>query len=341
MGRKFYVTDCEGPISTNDNAFELSGYYIEEGEKFFQIISRYDDILVDVVKRPGYNAGDTLKLIVPFLKAYGATNKGIQEFSSQNVLLIPGASQTLKYVQRIMPSFIVSTSYQQYIQALCDIIHFPVENTYSTTLDLESQSLSKKEEERLKELRNIIIKNPDFEVLDQIFWEEIPSLEIGKIMEKVKTVGGEGKKEALLDIMSKHNLKSKDMMYIGDSITDVEPLKYANEQGGLAISFNGNEFAIREAQIAIMSKNTRILTLLADLFNYTGTDDVLEFVQVYSQDPQGALDQYSFNKGLISSLKRSPLPRMSIITCDNQEELMKQSTAFRKKVRGEAIGGLG
>jgi energy-converting hydrogenase A subunit R len=68
MGKKVFISDCEGPISINDNAFELAGYFIEDGEKFFTVISKYDDILVDEVKREGYNAGGTLKLIVMVLQ---------------------------------------------------------------------------------------------------------------------------------------------------------------------------------------------------------------------------------------------------------------------------------
>ena len=94
MGKKFFVSDCEGPISLNDNAFELSTHFIGDGDKFFKIISRYDDVLADVLKRQGYNAGGTLKLILPFLKAYGATNQNIIEFSNGNVHLISGALET-------------------------------------------------------------------------------------------------------------------------------------------------------------------------------------------------------------------------------------------------------
>ena len=66
-----FITDCEGPISKNDNAFELTCHFIPDGDRFFTLISRYDDIQADIVKRPGYKPGDTLKLILPFLKAYG------------------------------------------------------------------------------------------------------------------------------------------------------------------------------------------------------------------------------------------------------------------------------
>ncbi|HOQ19948.1 MAG TPA: energy-converting hydrogenase A, subunit R, partial [Methanothermobacter sp.] len=29
--RKLFVTDCEGPISLNDNAFELASHFIPDG----------------------------------------------------------------------------------------------------------------------------------------------------------------------------------------------------------------------------------------------------------------------------------------------------------------------
>ena len=30
MNEKFYVTDCEGPLSINDNAYEIADYFIDE-----------------------------------------------------------------------------------------------------------------------------------------------------------------------------------------------------------------------------------------------------------------------------------------------------------------------
>ena len=73
MPKRFFATDCEGPISKNDNAMELAGQFLPRGERFFSRVSKYDDFLADVEKRPGYRAGDTLKLILPFFKAFGVT----------------------------------------------------------------------------------------------------------------------------------------------------------------------------------------------------------------------------------------------------------------------------
>jgi energy-converting hydrogenase A subunit R len=341
MGRKFFVSDCEGPISLNDNAFELSGHFIDDGEKFFEIVSKYDDVLADVLKRPGYNAGGTLKLIIPFLKAYGATNKNIIDFSVENVHLIPGASDTLKFINSIMPSFIVSTSYDHYIMALCNVTGFPYDNTYSTRLDMDIQDLKPHDIEMIKDFRKTIVENPEFDVLEKVFWEEIPELEVNDLMDSVIPIGGYGKKEAVQDIISTHKLKASDLFYIGDSITDVAPLKFANHKGGIAVSFNGNEYAIKEAEISVIAENTTITSLLADIFNRYGTEDLLEFANSYSKDPLSALKSRFVNVKLASKILNSPLPKIDIVTCHNMDSLIEKSSLFRKNLRGESIGGLG
>ena len=191
------------------------------------------------------------------------------------------------------------------------------------------------------EFRERIIRNPEFEVLDNIFWKEIPSMEVGGIMESVDPVGGEGKKEAIQDIMRRFNLKASDLFYIGDSITDVQPIRFANQNGGISVSFNGNEYLIPEAEIAVISDNTAITSLLADIFNRYGSDTVRDFVVSYYKDPETALEAGFINPKLAEKVLNYKLPQVEIVNCDNMDSLIEESTKFRREVRGEAIGGLG
>ncbi len=340
MGNKFFVSDCEGPISVNDNAFEMAGYFIDDGEKFFQIISQYDDVLAYEIKRPGYNAGDTLKLILPFLKAYGATTKKMEEFSSGNVLLIPGAMETLARVNRTMPSFIISTSYEPYIRALCDLTHFPFDHCYCTRLDLESHPLNEEDRIKLKEFHMSILEDPGFENLERIFWEEIPRMGIGSLLQEVKPVGGEAKKEALLDIIKKYSYKANELIYVGDSITDVEPLRFAKENDGLAVSFNGNEYALKEASISVISDNTLITSIITDLFYRYDSNVVLEFASLFGKNPESAVKKFHVNDELARKLQKTNT-RMDLVRPENLDDLIIKSSTFRKQVRGESIGGLG
>ena len=77
-GGRIYVTDCEGPLTRNDNAQEIAERFIPDGAELFARISRYDDFLADVVRRPGYNAGDTLRLVPPFFKAFYVTDEEVE-----------------------------------------------------------------------------------------------------------------------------------------------------------------------------------------------------------------------------------------------------------------------
>jgi predicted HAD superfamily phosphohydrolase len=62
---KLICFDLEGPLSPQDNAYELMKLF-PDGGKIFEVISRYDDLLT-LENRPDYEPGDTLALIAPFL----------------------------------------------------------------------------------------------------------------------------------------------------------------------------------------------------------------------------------------------------------------------------------
>jgi len=130
-------------------------------------------------------------------------------------------------------------------------------------------------------------------------------------------------------------------MYIGDSITDTLALRYLRENNGLAISFNGNEYAIKEAEIAVISDNTVITSLLADIFNKYGKKLLLELIKNWSLKN---IEKYSYPNKLqksINQIFKKKMPRVEIISKNNIRELVEASTNFRKRIRGEMIGVLG
>ena len=148
---RIYVTDCEGPLTRNDNAQEIAERFVPDGAEFFARLSKYDDFLVDVAAKPGYNAGNTLRLIPPFFKAYYVTDEDVEEFSAEQVLLVPRALKTLDAVGALMPAFIISTSYTPYLKALCEIAGFPFERVRCTELSLDAWQMPEDEAEWLRE----------------------------------------------------------------------------------------------------------------------------------------------------------------------------------------------
>lgn len=360
MSRHF-ATDCEGPISKNDNAQELSAYFIPRGESFFALVSKYDDFLADVERRPGYKAGDTLKLILPFLIAFGASNEAVQDYSRSHIRLVPGATETLRSVASRMAAFIISTSYGPYIQALCDVVRFPVNQVFFTQVDFDRYPLNRNEESWLKQTATEIaememLEWPDdaksmtdllehhqqtVRHLDQIFWQAIPKMRIGRAFEEVNPVGGFEKSKAVLESLKGTGHGVEDVIYVGDSITDVEALDLVREHGGLAVAFNGNGYAIRSSHVCCMSNDARVIAILADVFNRLGRDSAFDLVSSWGSDD---LSRFSINEDLLDWLNatsRDAFPRLELISDSNRSDLTVASEAFRKLVRGVEIGALG
>ena len=339
MNEKFYVTDCEGPLSINDNAYEISDYFIPEGGEFFSILSNYDDMLVEK-NIEGYLAGSTLKLVLPFFKAYDLTENDLIQFSEDNISMVNGAYKMISYVQDIMPFYIVSTSYNQYIKALCDKTGFKYENTYSTQLELDKYELNNDEKESLLNIRENILFDYGFDNIHHLFTNVISKMKINSLIDSVTPVGGIGKRDAIFDIIEKHNYEPYNLMYSGDSITDCEALEYAKENNGISISFNGNIHSIKSASISITSTNNLILATIADLFNNKSTEGVYDFISQYNDNPLETIIKYSKNDEITQELLLNKAS-IDIITEDNVEKLNNKNKITRNKVRGQKIGNLG
>jgi energy-converting hydrogenase A subunit R len=353
---RIFVTDCEGPISKNDNAMELAASFVPQGERFFSLLSKYDDFLADVERRPGYKAGDTLRLILPFLKAFGATDKGIEEFSRANILLMPGAAETLRFVRERMPAFIISTSYEPYIRALCTAIDFPFEQAYCTKLALDRYPLPQTEKKYLREVAGEIAGMPMIEWgqraagladlsdagrrvvqrLNQVFWEELAGMQIGRVLEEVDPVGGEAKAAAVRAILQRTGAEVSEVMYVGDSITDVQALEMVKRGGGLAVSFNGNAYAIKAANVACLARDTGIISICAQLFASAGREGVLVLLPRWGREVLHAVGIAEEQLTLLA-----PDAEIGEITPDNQARWIERSQEFRKQVRGIRIGSLG
>ncbi|WP_022854192.1 hypothetical protein [Thermodesulfatator atlanticus] len=343
--------DCEGPLTLNDNAFELCQKFIPHGDKFFAIISKYDDYLADIEKRPGYKAGDTLKLVLPFLKAYGVTNDIMREFSKKTLKVLPKAIEFLRYASKNWPTFIISTSYCPYLEALCEISGFPRENVFCTEVDMEKISLSTQEISFLEKLAQQIAILPSLEIphhakefsdlseesqkailrLEEIFWKILPELKAGVFLREVNPIGGPEKARAVRESLEKTGLFAEEVLYIGDSITDVEAFQLVKEAKGGSISFNGNRYALKAAEFYALSENASAHACLARLFAEAGRDGLFlaaekkVFKTCEKLPPELSPQEFSFG----------------IVFREDFEDLVAKSESFRKNVRGEAIGALG
>jgi predicted HAD superfamily phosphohydrolase len=164
---RVYVTDCEGPLTRNDNAQEIAERFLPDGAEFFARLSKYDDFLVDVALRPGYNAGNTLRLIPPFFRAFYVTDEDVEQFSAEQVLVVPKALETLDAIRALMPTFIISTSYTPYLRALCELSGFPFENVRCTELSLDAWEMPDDEAQWLRSWVPRICERPLIDYPDE------------------------------------------------------------------------------------------------------------------------------------------------------------------------------
>ncbi len=166
-------------------------------------------------------------------------------------------------------------------------------------------------------------------------------MKCGKILSDVITVGGEQKAQAIRDISKKTQIALSNVMYVGDSITDVQAFRLVRESGGLTVSFNGNVYAVGNAEVSVMSDNNIVTAVLADVFLKNGKEATLKLVASWAF---GSLRSSIVESSLLEhflTLHPKALPKVQIVSHANMELLSIESSEFRKHVRGEAVGRLG
>jgi energy-converting hydrogenase A subunit R len=163
----------------------------------------------------------------------------------------------------------------------------------------------------------------------------------GRMLTDVNPVGGTEKARAVQDIGERMNCSLDRIIYVGDSITDAPAMKLVRENGGLTVSFNGNDYSVREADIAVLSGDTTVTSVLAEAFSRHDKDGVFRLVKEWNLS---GLKKNGISLELckrMSMVFSDGFPQVELVTDDSVERLKMESSVFRKTVRGEAIGQLG
>jgi energy-converting hydrogenase A subunit R len=262
----FICFDLEGPLSPQDNAYELMKLF-PNGGKVFEVISRYDDLLT-LAEREDYEPGDTLALIVPFLVLHNISSDDITNLATK-ARLTGGAEKLISWLQSNgWKVFCITTTYEQYAIHITQKLGIYAHNVACTSFPLDKfgQTLSKEDFALLQETeREILTMSPvadDDKIkqsLDSFFWEKLPTTNLGMAIREVKPVGGRRKVAAINKFADTHAQPLANWVVVGDSITDFRILQAVQEAGGLAIAFNANEYALPYSTMGLAS------TLISDL----------------------------------------------------------------------------
>lgn len=246
--------DLEGPLSSEDCAFELMGLF-PKGKHVFKAVSRYDDLLY-VKKGEEYVPGNALALIIPFLLRHGISSRDMVRLAKR-ARLIPGAHEIISWAKaRGWKVGCITTAYEPFATVLTRKLGIPQGNVVATKLPQDkSFPLSQEEINLIDKVVEEIdsLSPPDDsrieEILGRFFAFDLPRTRLGKTVEKVKPVGGQAKVKAVRRFCS----SLADCVAVGDSITDSAVLKEVGKEGGISIAFNANEYALRESTVGLAS----------------------------------------------------------------------------------------
>lgn len=255
----FICFGLEGPLSSQNNALELMKLF-PNGDKIFEVISRYDNILM-LEERENYEPGDKLALIALFLILHNISENDIARLASE-ATITSGAAELISWLQSSgWKVFCITTTYEQYAIHITNKLGIYAHNVAFTPFPLNKlrSELSESDRKTLHDAENEFLSLNSLsdqqlkQTLDRFYSEKLQGLSIGEAIKAVKPVGGRRKVAALRGFADKYAQPVSKWVVVGDSITDSRILQTVDKAGGLAIAFNGNQYALPYATMSLAS----------------------------------------------------------------------------------------
>jgi energy-converting hydrogenase A subunit R len=297
--------DMEGPLTSQDAAFELMGL-VPGGHEVFQAISRYDDILA-LAGRPDYEPGNTLALIVPFLLYHRLSAFHIERLA-ESAPLVEGAAETIAQLAgEGYQAFCITTTYEQYARRLAQRLGLTAERLACTPFPLQELAarLTQDDIEAVARvdlaLRQRSVQEDDARLqalLDAFYWKELAGTPLGDAVASVKPIGGRRKVEALDRFATSAELETSRWVVVGDSITDNAMLATVRDAGGLAIVFNGNRYALECGTVGVASTSLAALLPLLRVWESGGLEGARDFVSRLAKDAEAPGAHYHWLAGV-------------------------------------------
>ena len=236
-----------------------------------------------------------------------------------------------------------------------DELNVPTVETACSKMDLDTVQFSRTEARKLREMTEMVsslrIPKVEYELnvpmevdeadvriirtLDDILHDRIPELNAMSLMESVTPVTSHKKAYQLLDIRRQTNIDLDSTFYIGGDNTDFQALDLVRDSGGVAVSFNGTDFAVRGSTIAILSKDSTVGAVFAEQFFSRGIESVLDLARNWDRK---YLKETEFpDRNLVDAMLAAhprKLPEVYIVDRKNVDEVAAKSAAYRKKLLG-------
>ena len=350
---KQFICEPQGFLTPCNTARDLCRAVIPHGDKLYDILDRYDNVTSYVLNRDDTgHSGDVMRLISPFLKAFGATDYSIQRFYDSSLKMMPGAENAMRYIVSQMPTFMETAMYDQAANTLCNRLSLPRSMVGATTIDLDGTEMTPKECRDLRgmatDITGLKLPRDKYELnvplelsaaevdmvsaLDDIFTRKLQSTAAFDMIQNMMSIGANEKAYALLDIRKTTQVDLDGTMYVGGEIIDYQVMDLVKDGSGLSVSFNGSEFAVHGCNVAVMSDDCTVVSFLASVFYDTGIQGVFDMVENWNRKflcETNVPDRNALNAMLAKHPKN--LPTVVRVTKDNVSEIAAKSDAYRKK----------
>ncbi len=323
--------------------------------EFFTMISNYDDYIIDVpgVKEklniPEYQPGDTLRLMAPLYTSC-FTDEELLSLAKSNLGLLPGCREIMKILQKDWDIFVISTSYTHFAYTVTTALKIPQDHVYCTNLNIQQL---KKGLSNIEDAVNVLIReifkkyltndkdlNSVIEDLNEFFWSG-PKSDYIRIMNQVIVRGGRRKELAVEEISKRTGILISEMISLGDSITDINMLQRVSDEGGIAVSFNGNRFSIERANVALTTTNC--LGVLPIFQANENIEDFLEqwefHYKSFKNTPNNIPNELISQQCKEFFIKYNFIPEIINLTNKSEEqikEIISRQEKMRKFIRGWA-----
>jgi energy-converting hydrogenase A subunit R len=278
------------------------------------------------------------------------TDEELIGLAKDNLGLLPGSKELMKTLHNEWEIFVISTSYTHFAYNVTAALKIPKDRVYCTELNIQELkkgvlNIEKEVEILLKQIFQKYLKNNKdlssvLTDLNHFFWEGEISDYI-KVMNQVKVRGGKRKEVAVEDISNRTGVAISQMIAIGDSITDINMLQRLTVEDGISVSFNGNRFSLKKANLAVTTPNN-----LGMLPIFQSHKNISQFLKEW----ESKFESFQNNptkipKDLISKESKEFCVRYDFVpefanltnkTEDQKTEIILRQENMRKKVRGWA-----
>lgn len=352
---RIFVSNLSGFVLKNRPLRDVCARFIRNGAHFYDVVERYDALTAYVLGREEASAGSTVKWVVPFLKANGASDYLVHQAYRETLEMMPNAKESFGYISRMLPTFVTTSMYRHGWLSVSEELGDPACEVYCSDMELDGMNLGRAEARKVRDMSAEIaaLKIPkvvyelnvptevdplDVKILktmDDILQKRLAELPAMGHMESTSPVTSHKKAYQLLDIRKRTGIDLDSTMYMGGEDTDFQCLDLVRNASGVSVSFNGSDFAVRGCNIAVLSKDATVGAVLAALFYDRGIEAILELTENWNRKYLKNCDFPDRNL-LDRMLANNPrkLPEVYAVDKHNVDEIAARSVEFRRKLLG-------